>query len=84
MTSRKRFDKMSDSMSEKDLGRLIFRERYKKGLTQQKLAQQADMSADYISKLESGIIKKPSPRALLALSKALGIDMDTLLDNLLK
>lgn len=75
---------MTGLMSTTELGVMVFKARYKAGLTQSQLAQKAHMSPDYISKLESGTIKKPSPKAMNALSKALDLDMDTLLDILLK
>jgi transcriptional regulator with XRE-family HTH domain len=53
-------------------------ERTRAGLTLEQLAQRADLSTAHLSRLESGD-RQPSVAALIALSRALGISMSTLL-----
>src|ERR1700728_3454798 len=53
-------------------------ERTRAGLTLEQLAQRAELSTPYLSRLESGE-RQPSVAALLALSRALGVSMSTLL-----
>ena len=53
-------------------------ERTRSGLTLEQLAQRADLSTAHLSRLESGD-RQPSVAALIALSRALGVSMSTLL-----
>ena len=53
-------------------------ERTRAGLTLEQLAQRAELSTAHLSRLESGE-RQPSVAALLALSRALGVSMSTLL-----
>ena len=53
-------------------------ERTRAGLTLDQLAQRAELSTPHLSRLESGE-RQPSVAALLALSRALGVSMSTLL-----
>ena len=53
-------------------------ERTRAGLTLEQLAQRADLSSAHLSRLESGD-RQPSVAALIALSRALGVSMSTLL-----
>jgi DNA-binding XRE family transcriptional regulator/mannose-6-phosphate isomerase-like protein (cupin superfamily) len=53
-------------------------ERSRAGLTLDQLAQRAELSTPHLSRLESGE-RQPSVAALLALSRALGVSMSTLL-----
>ena len=53
-------------------------ERTRAGLTLDQLAQRADLSTAHLSRLESGD-RQPSVAALIALSRALGVSMSTLL-----
>jgi DNA-binding XRE family transcriptional regulator len=53
-------------------------ERSRLGLTLEQLAQRADLSIAHLSRLESGD-RQPSVAALIALSRALGVSMSTLL-----
>ena len=53
-------------------------ERTRAGLTLEQLAQRAELSTPHLSRLESGE-RQPSVAALLALSRALGVSMSTLL-----
>jgi transcriptional regulator with XRE-family HTH domain len=53
-------------------------ERARSGLTLEQLAQRADLSTAHLSRLESGD-RQPSVAALIALSRALGVSISTLL-----
>jgi quercetin dioxygenase-like cupin family protein/DNA-binding XRE family transcriptional regulator len=53
-------------------------ERTRAGLTLEQLAQRAELSIAHLSRLESGD-RQPSVAALIALSRALGVSMSTLL-----
>jgi quercetin dioxygenase-like cupin family protein/DNA-binding XRE family transcriptional regulator len=53
-------------------------ERTRAGLTLEQLAQRAELSVPHLSRLESGD-RQPSVAALIALSRALGVSMSTLL-----
>ncbi len=53
-------------------------ERTRAGLTLEQLAQRAELSTAHLSRLESGE-RQPSVAALIALSRALGVSMSTLL-----
>jgi transcriptional regulator with XRE-family HTH domain len=53
-------------------------ERTRAGLTLEQLAQRADLSTAHLSRLESGD-RQPSVAALIALSRALGVSISTLL-----
>ncbi|HWD54152.1 MAG TPA: XRE family transcriptional regulator [Acidimicrobiales bacterium] len=53
-------------------------ERTRAGFTLEQLAQRADLSTAHLSRLESGD-RQPSVAALIALSRALGVSMSTLL-----
>jgi len=52
-------------------------ERTRAGLTLEQLAQRAELSTAHLSRLESGD-RQPSVAALIALSRALGVSMSTL------
>jgi transcriptional regulator with XRE-family HTH domain len=60
------------------IGRNLSRARGALGLTQKELAAEANISAQYVSKLE-GEDGDPSLEVLLALSKALGVSINYLL-----
>lgn len=53
-------------------------ERTRAGLTLEQLAERADLSTAHLSRLESGD-RQPSVASLIALSRALGVSMSTLL-----
>jgi transcriptional regulator with XRE-family HTH domain len=56
----------------------IREERARSGLTLEQLAQRAELSTAHLSRLESGD-RQPSVGTLIALSRALGVSMSTLL-----
>lgn len=53
-------------------GHVLRRNRNLRGLSQEKLAELADLDRTYISQIERGL-KSPSMKALIALAKALDI-----------
>lgn len=62
------------------LGRRIRELRWKKGLTQEQLAELADLSTPYVSHLERGS-KKASLAVLLRLAECLQVTVDQLLSG---
>ncbi len=61
------------------LGENIKRFRQKRKLTQDKLARLSDIPYTSITKIETGVIKKPSVQAVAKIAKALDITVDDLL-----
>jgi len=61
------------------LGENIKRFRQKRNLTQDKLARLADIPYTSITKIETGVIKKPSVQAVAKIAKALSVTVDELL-----
>lgn len=55
--------------------------RQARGLTQQKLANDAQVSLSTVSKLEEGAVTRPSARILLKLVKVLNFELDELLNE---
>jgi len=64
------------------IGENIRRARHKKKLTQDKLAKLADIPYTSITKIETGVIKKPSVQTVVKIAKALGISMDELIEGI--
>lgn len=60
----------------------IKRFRQKKKLTQDKLARLADISYTSITKIETGVIKKPSVQTVAKIAKALGVSVDELIEGI--
>lgn len=60
-------------MAADELARIVRAKREQRGLSLQKAAQQAGISPAYLSKLEGGGVKKPSPTILHQLAPVLGI-----------
>jgi len=63
------------------LGQNIKKFRQKKKFTQDKLARLADIPYTSITKIETGVIKKPSVQAVAKIAKALGISIDQLMEG---
>ena len=61
-------------------GRELKKLRQQKHLTQEQLAERADLSVPYISHLERGS-KKPSMAVLVRLAESLGVTVDRLLSG---
>lgn len=64
------------------LGENIKRFRQKRKLTQDKLARLADIPYTTITKIETGIIKKPSVQAVAKIAKALNTTIEELLNRI--
>lgn len=54
--------------------------RQKKKITQDTLARLANIPYTSITKIETGVIKKPSAQAVAKIAKALGVSMDELME----
>jgi len=63
------------------LGKNIKKFRLRKKLTQDKLARLADIPYTSITKIETGVIKKPSVQAVAKIAKALGVSIDVLIEG---
>ncbi|PIP20145.1 MAG: hypothetical protein COX40_06345 [Candidatus Omnitrophica bacterium CG23_combo_of_CG06-09_8_20_14_all_40_11] len=61
------------------LGENIKRFRQKRKLTQDKLARLADIPYTSITKIETGVIKKPSVQAIAKIAKVLNTTVEELL-----
>ena len=78
------------SRKENNIGKYVQQERRKKGITQEKLAEMAEISINYLSKIENNRIKNVGVLITFRLAKALGVtsgylmgqeDMNELLDE---
>ena len=70
---------MDENILYKSLGTRIKYLRENKGLTQDKLAEKAGLSIDYIGKIEVNI-NKPGLRALIKIANALDVHIKELFD----
>ena len=52
-----------------------------KGLTQDALAKKADIPYTTLSKIESGVVKKPSIQTIMKIAKGLDITLDELMNE---
>jgi FMN phosphatase YigB (HAD superfamily)/DNA-binding XRE family transcriptional regulator len=66
-------------VNERSLGTALQQARQAKGLTQQELCQQADLSYSTLAKIERGAIKTPSVFTVARLASVLGVSLDALL-----
>ena len=64
------------------IGENIKRARHRKKLTQDKLAKVADIPYTSITKIETGVIKKPSVQTVAKIAKALGVSVDDLIEGI--
>mgnify|MGYP001583042046 FL=1 len=70
-----------DRKQVENLGEKIQRLRKDKGLSQDELARKADIPYTTLTKIEIGVIKKPSVFAVAKIADALDISLDKLLNN---
>lgn len=70
-----------DSKQGENLGQKIQGLRKEKGLSQDELARKADIPYTTLTKIEIGVIKKPSVFAVAKIAEALDIDINDLLKN---
>lgn len=61
------------------LGKNIKKFRQKRKLTQDKLARLADIPYTTITKIETGVIKRPSVQSVSKIAKALNVTVDELM-----
>ncbi len=66
------------NINELTLGKKLQLARQKKGLTQQELCSQANLSYSTLTKIERGAIKAPSIFTIKAIADVLGIELDSL------
>lgn len=62
------------------IGEKIKKCRLKAGLTQEKLAREADISYTTLTKMESGVIKNPSVKVVAKIAKVFKISLDDLVN----
>lgn len=65
--------------SGKTIGENIKRFRNKLGLTQDDLSKKADIKYTTLTKVESGVVNKPSVQTMAKIAKALGVPIEELL-----
>jgi len=65
--------------SRKTIGENIKKIRAKLGFTQDDLAKKADIKYTTLTKVESGVVNKPSVQTIAKIAKALGVKVDDLL-----
>ena len=70
---------MNNSQMENLIGKNIKKLRLKNKLTQEKLAIRADVPYTTLTKIESGVIKKPAVQTMAKIAKALGVIVDDLI-----
>ncbi len=68
-----------DSLQVNRLGKKIQKLRKELGLSQDEFARKADVPYTTLTKIETGVIKKPSVFVVAKIVKALGISVDDLL-----
>lgn len=70
-----------DRKQVENLGEKIQRLRKEKGLSQDELARKADIPYTTLTKIEIGVIKKPSVFAVAKIAEALDISIDDLIQE---
>ena len=65
--------------SEKNIGKNIKKIRAKLGLTQDDLSKKADIKYTTLTKVESGVVKKPSVQTMAKIAKGLGVAIEDLI-----
>lgn len=70
---------MVNSQVENLIGKKIKKLRLKNNLTQEKLAIEASVPYTTLTKIESGVIKKPAVQTIAKIAKALGMTIDELI-----
>lgn len=67
-----------ESKQDNKLGQKIKALRNKLGLSQDEFARKADVPYTTLTKIETGVIKKPSVFAIIKIAKTLGVTVDEL------
>lgn len=65
------------------IGQNIKKIRQKRKLTQDKLSKIADIPYTSLTKIETGVIKKPSVQTVAKIARALDISLDELMEGVL-
>jgi len=65
--------------TELNLGENIKKRRMKSGLSQEDFSQKSGVKYTTLTKIESGVIKKPSVFVMAKIAKALGVSIEELL-----
>jgi len=68
-------------MKELNIGKLIKRQRSEKKWSQQKLAEEAKVAYNVITRLEQGLSKEPTIQTVQKIAKALNRSIDKLLSE---
>ncbi|MDD3656727.1 MAG: helix-turn-helix transcriptional regulator [Atribacterota bacterium] len=68
-------------ISGKTIGKNIKKMRVKLGLTRNDLAKKADIKNTKLTKIESGIVNKPSVQTMAKIAQALGVLIENLLNK---
>jgi len=63
------------------IGNNIRKIRKQKKLTQERLARQADISLNTLTKIESGFAKAPNIKTVVKIARALNVSVDELIRN---
>jgi len=69
---------MDNSQVDNSIGKKIKKLRQKNNLTQEKLAIKAGIPYTTLTKIESGVIKKPAVQTVLKIAEALNIKVEDL------
>lgn len=70
---------MDNSQVENSIGNKIKKLRHRNNLTQEKLAIKAGVPYTTLTKIESGVIKKPAVQTMAKIAKALGVSIEDLI-----
>lgn len=73
---------MDNSQVENLIGKNIKKLRAKNNLTQEKLAIKAGIPYTTLTKIESGVIKKPAVQAIAKIAEALDVKIDDIIKQL--
>lgn len=68
-----------DSNQGENLGQKIQKLRKEKGMSQDELARKADIPYTTLTKIEIGVVKKPSVFAVAKIAEALEVNLDDLI-----
>ena len=71
---------MDNSQGENSIGKQIKRLRLENDLTQEKLSIKAGVPYTTLTKIESGVIKKPAVQTIARVAKALEVKIDDLIE----
>ena len=66
---------------ERKMGEKISGLRKQQGMTQESLSEKSEVSVGHISRIENGDVKKPSVFTISKITNALGVKVDTLLND---